>query len=376
MAPERTSGLNVNHLKNVPNILTSIPSAPSPFPSSNVQSGNPPPLPPRRAVQNYSEFTNNQPFGSNYYGGYGFGYGNQYRGLNGYGGYGGFSSFGPYSNYNNYGTFSGHSGDSESRFYQYVEESTRPTFQLIETVLHTFSSMTMLLESTYFALTNSFKAILSVAENFGKLRSTINQLFSTFALIRFIKWLYRKIIRSTGFQDQNSINDKLWDKSLSKIGGENVHNSSFWSGFLVLSVFFVIPYMIHKISSNIKQMQMKGSDPKEWHQCEEPAYIATVLYDFVASNNDELSVKAGQKVCLAPRSLQPKNLPGWCRATDNINVGLIPYNYVKVIGQLKKVKKNNEISPLNGDKSSTSENQHCSNKTNFDTVKNNETTEN
>lgn len=56
----------------------------------------------------------------------------------------------------------------------------------------------MLLESTYFALTNSFKAILSVAENIGRLRSTVGQLFSTFALIRFLKWLYRKITRSTG----------------------------------------------------------------------------------------------------------------------------------------------------------------------------------
>ena len=58
--------------------------------------------------------------------------------------------------------------------------------------------MTMLLESTYFALTNSFRAILNVAESIGKLRSILNQLFSTFALIRFLKWLYRKIVRTTG----------------------------------------------------------------------------------------------------------------------------------------------------------------------------------
>lgn len=84
------------------------------------------------------------------------------------------------------------------RFFHYVEESTRPTFHLIETILHTFSSMTMLLESTYFALTNSFRAILNVAENIGKLRSTLNQLFSTFALIKFLKWLYKKIIYTIG----------------------------------------------------------------------------------------------------------------------------------------------------------------------------------
>ncbi|CAL7950159.1 unnamed protein product [Xylocopa violacea] len=234
----------------------------------------------------------------------------------------------------------------------------------------------MLLESTYFALTNSFRAILSVAESIGKLRSTVNQLFSTFALIRFVKWLYRKIVNNTGFQNQDSINEELWDKSLVKVGSENVYNSSFWSGFLIFSVLFVIPYMIHKISNNIKNIQIKGKDPKEWHQCEEPAYIATVLYDFVARNNDELSVKAGQKVCLAPKSLQPKYLPGWCKATDNVNVGFVPYNYIKVIGQLKKVKKNDEINPLNEEKSPIRENSDSSNEKDFENVKNDKTVEN
>lgn len=353
MAPERASGINGNHLKNVPNIITSIPTAPSPFPTSNVQTAtatamsNPPPVPPRQPLQTYSAFQ------TNCYGGYGMGYSNQYRGFNGYGGYASYAPYSNYSNYNNYGGFSGHSGDAENRFFQYFEESTRPTFRLIETVLHTFSSMTMLLESTYFALTNSFRAVLSVAESVGRLCSTVHQLFSTFALLRFLKWLYRKIARTAGLQNQDSTNDELWDKSLAKFASENVHNSSFWSGFLLFSVFVLVPYMIHKIANNMKNMQMKGNDPKEWHETDEPAYVATVLYDFIATNSDELSVKAGQKVCLAPKSLQPKHVPGWCKATDNVNVGLLPYNYVKVIGQLKKVRRNTETTSFNEQISST-----------------------
>ncbi|XP_003700400.1 peroxisomal biogenesis factor 13 [Megachile rotundata] len=364
MAPERVGAAGGNQLKNVPNILPSLPGASAPFPSSNFQSVNPPPLPPRQPVQNYSGFNDYQrPFRSNYYGGYGHGYDSQYRGFGGYN---------SYSNYNNLGGFGGHSGDVENRFFQYIEDSTRPTFHVIETILHTFSSMTMLLESTYFALTNSFRAVLSVADNIGKLHSSLGQLFSTFALIRFVKWLYRKIVHGAGFQGQGTFNDELWDKSLAKIGNENAHNSSFWSGFLLFSVFFIIPYMIHKISRNIKNIQTKGKDPKEWHQYEEPAYIATVLYDFVARNNDELSVKAGQKLCLAPQSLQPKNLPGWYQATDNVNIGLVPYNYVKVIGQLKKMKKNNEEMTLNKDQLTTSEKHKQDNKENSDVTKSDE----
>ncbi|XP_054011218.1 peroxisomal membrane protein PEX13 isoform X1 [Hylaeus anthracinus] len=367
MAPEKSSGSAGCQLRNVPNALSSTPSISSPFPSPNIQSGNPPPLPPRQPVQNYSGFNDYRPYGSNYYGGYG----NQYRGFSGYGGY---SSYGysPYSNFNNYGSFGGHSGDVESRFSQYFEESTRPTFQLIETVLQTFSSVTMLLESTYFTITNSFRAILSVAENVGRLRSTIGQLFNTLALIRFLKWLYRKIARGTGFQNESSINEELWEKSIVKVGNENVNNSSFWSGFLLFSMFFVVPYMIHKISSNMKHFKMKGNDPKEWYQSEQPVYIATVMYDFVAANNEELSVRTGQKVCLAPQSLQPKNLPGWCKVTDNVNVGLIPYNYVRVVGQLKKKKENTETPPLNEEKPSTNENQFRNNKEGSEILRTNE----
>lgn len=65
-------------------------------------------------------------------------------------------------------------------------------------------------------------------------------------------------------------------------------------------------------------------------------------YDFVAGNSDELSVRTGQKVYLAPQSLQPKNLPGWCKVTDNMSVGLVPYNYITLVGQLKRKPKSED----------------------------------
>lgn len=60
------------------------------------------------------------------------------------------------------------------------------------------------------------------------------------------------------------------------------------------------------------------------------------MYDFAAISNEELNLKAGQKIFLAPRSLQSKSIPGWWIATDNRNVGLVPANYVTIVGQLKK----------------------------------------
>ncbi|XP_017890246.1 peroxisomal membrane protein PEX13 isoform X2 [Ceratina calcarata] len=367
MALERTNGNSSgNYLRNVPNInqLTSIPNGPptTPYPSIAYQSGQnpPPPVPPRQpALQNNYWGYNSSWSGPNHYGGYGggFGHGSQYRGFGGSGGYSSWYSppyLGYNGNNNNYGPLSTHSGNAENRFFHYIEANVRPTFQSIETVVHTFSSMTMLLESTYLALTNSFRAILSVAESVGKLRSTINQLFSTFAMIRFVKWLYRKIVRTAGLGSQgsrrfDSTDEELWEKSLAKMGNDrNAKNSSFWSGLLTFTVFIAIPYMIHKIASSVRAAEAEAeagsvvADPKTWYESEEPTHVATVLYDFAAVNNDELSVKAGQKICLAPKSLQPKQTPGWCRATDNTNVGLVPYNYIKILGQLKRVKRSDD----------------------------------
>lgn len=69
-------------------------------------------------------------------------------------------------------------------------------------------------------------------------------------------------------------------------------------------------------------------------------------------------------------------MPGWCKATDNVNVGLIPYNYIKVIGQLKKLKRDNETNPVNEEKSSTDESSNHSNRKDSQPTRNDRTVEN
>ncbi|XP_050450952.1 peroxisomal membrane protein PEX13 [Cataglyphis hispanica] len=334
MAPGKSNVINSNQLRNSSSISSNMPGPHSPF--QTIGAAVPPPLPPRQPVQNYVGYNDYRSYGSNYYGNYGYG-----GGYRGYGGYGSFGNYVPYSN-NSYGQFGGHSGDVENRFQVYAEENTRSTFRVIETVLYTFSSITMLLESTYFALTNSFRAILSVADNISRLRSTLGQLLSTFALIRVMKWIYKKILFMLGLQNmQNVTTEDLWQQSmLQTTNGEHTIMTngriSSWMNILFLGIFVAIPYLIHKISNNIKQTEIKVNDPKEWVKCEDPVCVATAMYDFTAISNEELSLRTGQKIWLAPRSLQSKSTPGWWIATDNRNVGLVPANYVTIVGQLKK----------------------------------------
>lgn len=84
------------------------------LPFQTVGAAIPPPLPPRQSVQNHLGYSDYRPYGSSYYGNYGYGngYGNSYRGYNGYGSFG---SYIPYSG-NSYGQFGGPSGDVENRY--------------------------------------------------------------------------------------------------------------------------------------------------------------------------------------------------------------------------------------------------------------------
>lgn len=327
MAPEKTTPMSGNQLRNSFPFSSGYSSnvGPSPVNLHGFRQGVPPPVPPRQSqsYSGYMDYGYNRPY-------YGYSNYGQYRNYGGYNSYG----YSPFSTVSGYGYGGAPSGDVETRFFRNAEESTRATFRMVETIVQTFSSLTMLLESTYFAIMNSFRAILSVAENIARLRSTISQLFSTFALIRFVKWLYRKLMRVKG-QDEMS-NDELWQKYTNMGKGSNGFQSSTWSGLLMFSVFIVIPYLIHKISNNIKNLQAKGNDPEQWNKSSEPVYTATVLYDFSGTNEDELTVRAGQKIWLAPQSLQPTDCTGWYRATDHHGVGLVPANYVQIIGQLVK----------------------------------------
>lgn len=162
-----------------------------------VQQTKFPPLPPRPFAQMPSMMPNQMGmygggmYGTSMYGG-GAGYGLNPYSMGGYGMGGGYNRFG------SGGMFSGGAYgcrdpmDAENRFIQLAEESSRPAFQSIESLVMAIGNIAAMLDSTFFALTSSFRAILGVAANFGRLRGVFAKFWSTFALVRGITWLYKK----------------------------------------------------------------------------------------------------------------------------------------------------------------------------------------
>lgn len=111
-------------------------------------------------------------------------YGMMGMGGGGYGGYGG--GYG-------YNRFGGNMMNSpENLFVQMAEERSRPAFESIGDLVGAISNIATMLDSTFFAVTNTFRAILGVAANFGKLRGVFAQFWQTFAIFRGLNWIFKK----------------------------------------------------------------------------------------------------------------------------------------------------------------------------------------
>lgn len=299
-------------------------------------SSQPPPLPPRPLQQSGGAYGSG--FGNRFgvpsygYSGFGGGYGGfgSYGGGFGYGGYGG----GMYGN--GYGM--GANAYPEHRFIQLAEESSRPAFQNIESLVGAIGNIAAMLDSTFFALTSSFRAVLGVAANFAHLRGVFAQFWTSFALFRWIIWAYRKILfwlritktdpATASFKEAFKVAEAGKQATVQKKG-------SSMPVVLFLGFIMSAPYLLMKLFGGNSENSDASKNPRNWTG----ALEAVAIYNFDASSPNELSIRAGHPVLIAPKTVQvEQNLlnTGWVLASvDNTVSGLIPVSYVQGSKQLQ-----------------------------------------
>lgn len=307
----------------------SLPSSSSPALGPPALTRMAPPLPPRPVQQTYrppysSSFGSaySAPYGSSsfYSPGYSpYGYGAGY----GIGGYG-------------HGRLLPHSEDvAPSRFVQQAEESSRGAFQSIESIVHAFASVSMMLDATFSAVYNSFRAVLDVANHFTRLRAHLTRVLSAFALVRTLRYLYRRLQRILG-RRMDSEADDLWAESandaLATTAGRAAEEQSVksWPIFLFFAVVLGGPYLIWKLLSSTTDTEARDTN---WASGEDDHVVARAEFDFTAASEEEISVRAGDMLNLAPKEQQPR-VRGWLLGSvDGQTTGLVPANYVKVLGK-------------------------------------------
>ncbi|KAM5164106.1 peroxisome biogenesis factor 13 [Mantella aurantiaca] len=261
----------------------------------------------------------------------------------------GFGSYGSYGS-SLYGGYSPHSygyGSSlgynrfqtddvaPSRFVRQAEESSRGAFQSIESIVHAFASVSMMMDATFSAVYNSFRAVLDVANHFSRLKIHFTKVFSAFALVRTIRFLYRRLQRLLGLR-KGSENEDLWTESagtVARIGSENdaTNSAKSWPIFLFFAVILGGPYLIWKLLSS-----GNGESNEEnlnWASGEGDHVVGRAEYDFTATSDEEISFHAGDMINLAPKEQQP-NMRGWLLGSlDGQTTGFVPANYIKILGK-------------------------------------------
>ncbi|KAE8280335.1 hypothetical protein D5F01_LYC20895 [Larimichthys crocea] len=230
-----------------------------------------------------------------------------------------------------------HSEDvAPSRFVQQAEESSRGAFQSIESIVQAFASVSMMLDATFSAVYNSFRAVLDVANHLTRLRAHLTRVLSAFALVRTLRYLYRRLQRLLGRRSDSEVDD-LWADSASdalatsspRAGMEDQAVKS-WPIFLFFAVVLGGPYLIWKLLSSTAGSEESATN---WASGEDDHVVARAEYDFSASSEEEISLRAGDMLNLAPKEQQPR-VRGWLLASvDGQTTGLVPANYVKVLGK-------------------------------------------
>lgn len=279
----------------------------------------PPPVPTRPSQRTPIPLSYQPSYGG--YGSLGTGYGSLGTGYGqyGYGSmYGGYGT-GHYGSYNRpYGTTGG--------FTRQAEESTQNAFQSVESIVRAFTSVSAMLESTLGAVYSSFRAVLDVADQFSRVRATFADILSSITIFRFIRFLYRRI-KSMLHIGGNC--DEAWDNANSDNRAiSRPRKSKSWPMLLFMSVVLGGPYLIWKLLSGNNQQKI----PTTWASGQSDHVVARVEHSFEAENDDEITVKVGDMLNLAPKEQQP-HIRDWVLASlDGETTGMVPANHVKILG--------------------------------------------
>lgn len=222
-----------------------------------------------------------------------------------------------------------------SSFSQLAMDESRSAFSSIESVIQTFRSISLMLESTFTSVYSSFRAVTDVFDHFARVRTEIAHIYPLVLIWRFLKYIYHRLLRILRLhRSMSGHSDESWSQIYQHLQettnrNRNVSNSS--SSSLLVALFFLVsvgtPMLMFRILNAIIR---KKQDADHWLEKEKNPPSVVALYDYTAQNPDELSFTSGATIYLAPITYQPSHGQWFIGSVDRIRTGLIPANYVQV----------------------------------------------
>lgn len=220
-----------------------------------------------------------------------------------------------------------------------LENASQNTFQSAQAFIGAFSSVSMMLESTLFAVQNSVRAVAGVADQFSHLKQHL--VYTSESFIRILRHYFKKILALFRLSKPDQYEEQFWQKAVSGKRSSK-EESKVYASLLFFTVLIAAPWFIWKL---IRSLNTEESQEEKWFQGSGEHFVAEVKFPFTARNNDELSLSANTFVRLAPKHRQP-NIRGWLLAATEYKQGLIPANYIKIMGKNRSVEKIQNVSEI------------------------------
>lgn len=130
---------------------------------------------------------------------------------------------------------------------QFAEQTSRNTFANVESLVRAVNSISTMLDNTFFAMTSSFRAFLSVAENFGHLRNMFGQIWYSLSVYRLFRFLYTKLMRLLGVKVLNpGAANVAWKEAINADASKPQIGGNSWGTVAFLGVLISAPYLISK----------------------------------------------------------------------------------------------------------------------------------
>jgi peroxin-13 len=159
-------------------------------------------------------------------------------------------------------------------FAQLAMDESRSAFSSIESVIHTFRSVSLMLESTFNSVFSSFRAMTDVFEQFSRIRSEISMLYPFVLLGRILKYVYHRLLRLLRIRRAMPNNaDETWSTIYQHLQQtaqtvDNTTSATSSSGLLV-ALFFIVSFgmpmlMLKFLNSIIKKKQGRFNDREQF----------------------------------------------------------------------------------------------------------------
>lgn len=231
-----------------------------------------------------------------------------------------YSSFG-----NGYPHYSHHQSMSS-----FLPTHARGPFETVESVVHTVSSVSLLLDSTYNALLASVRSVLAVGEQLSRMRSQFGHLYTALAFSRLVTWCQDHLGWLLG--RRLATPDLIWNNVKTPIA-EDPKRPSQWPLLLYMAFLIGAPLLTWRFAQN-----KVGDEDEDWTKGRGEHFVARCQHSFESTRGDELSFQAGDLIKVAPTELQNSADRGWLLASldsddNSIKSGLVPANRIKILGK-------------------------------------------